>query len=208
MFQHDDAAPDSVAVLQANLGALSAKDQAFASSMLDQYAERGFLSDKQLHWVGVLADRAQAKAAPAPVAVALGNVAGVLALFTKSRKPIKLQLPDGSPIALSVAGAAARCPGTVNVTDGQPYGQNVWYGRVDPVQGQWQPSKQGDAATQTAVAALLVHLSADPAAVAAAYGQLTGSCCFCGLTLTDPRSKHVGYGPICAGNRGLPWGDK
>ena len=41
-------------------------------------------------------------------------------------------------------------------------------------------------------------------------GEQTGSCIFCAQALTDPRSNPfkggVGYGPICAGKNGLPWG--
>jgi hypothetical protein len=57
-----------------------------------------------------------------------------------------------------------------------------------------------------AVTAALASLAADPAAACSAYGHLTGACCFCRLPLTDARSVAVGYGPICAGNFGLPWG--
>lgn len=41
---------------------------------------------------------------------------------------------------------------------------------------------------------------------AAAFGQLYGTCIFCWKDLTDERSIEVGYGPVCAENRGLPWG--
>jgi len=48
----------------------------------------------------------------------------------------------------------------------------------------------------------------NPTEVARAYGQRLGTCCFCGLTLTDGRSVAMGYGPICARNYRLPWGDE
>ena len=41
---------------------------------------------------------------------------------------------------------------------------------------------------------------------AAALGHSTHHCVFCSLELTDERSTIVGYGPICAGKHGLPWG--
>ena len=44
------------------------------------------------------------------------------------------------------------------------------------------------------------------AADAAALGHSTHHCVFCSLELTDERSTIVGYGPICAGKHGLPWG--
>jgi hypothetical protein len=42
---------------------------------------------------------------------------------------------------------------------------------------------------------------------AAAFGRLTGQCVFCARELTDQRSIDVGYGPVCAGKNGLPWGE-
>lgn len=42
---------------------------------------------------------------------------------------------------------------------------------------------------------------------AARFGQVTGTCVFCGRKLTDERSIDVGYGPKCAAKNGLPWGE-
>lgn len=42
---------------------------------------------------------------------------------------------------------------------------------------------------------------------AAKFGQLYGTCTFCWRELTDERSIAAGYGPTCAENRGLPWGE-
>lgn len=47
-----------------------------------------------------------------------------------------------------------------------------------------------------------------PERTAAAYGHATGACCFCGRALTDARSVAMGYGPICARQYGLQWGDQ
>lgn len=56
----------------------------------------------------------------------------------------------------------------------------------------------------------LAGLSADTVATAeqaAAFGHVTGACVFCSRELTDERSLTVGYGPVCATNHGLPWGE-
>jgi len=37
-------------------------------------------------------------------------------------------------------------------------------------------------------------------------GKEIGFCMYCGLMLTDPESRHRGYGPICADHYGLPYG--
>jgi hypothetical protein len=195
-----------ITTLTENLASLSAKDQEFAHSLLSAR----FPSEKQMYWIGKLAARATSPAPAAVPTTQVGNFAGVIALFNTGHANLKfpkirLQLDDGRKVVLSLAGPAAKQPGTVNVTDGGAYGSNVWYGRVD-ANGAWQVSGKVDAATQAKLATLLTALAADPATVAAAYGRMTGSCCFCALTLTDQRSVSVGYGPVCAGNYGLPWG--
>lgn len=43
---------------------------------------------------------------------------------------------------------------------------------------------------------------------AAAFGHDAGQCIYCGLSLDDARSVAMGYGPTCAKNYGLPWGNK
>jgi len=50
-------------------------------------------------------------------------------------------------------------------------------------------------------AGVIFHLSEDnrvTAEIAATWGHAWGLCCFCGATLTDPRSAELGYGPVCA----------
>lgn len=42
---------------------------------------------------------------------------------------------------------------------------------------------------------------------AAAFGKLYGICIFCSRDLTDERSIAMGYGPVCAENHNLPWGE-
>lgn len=188
-----------------NLSRLPARDQDFARSLVQQGTNgRRPLSEKQLRWVKTLADRATGTEATPN----LGDFRGVLALFDAARAHLKhpkirLQLPDGTPLVLSVAGAASKMTGTVNVTDGGRFGANVWYGRVTG-RGDWQPSSHG--LNRNDVTATLRALARDPAGTAAAYGRMTGACCFCGLTLTDARSTEVGYGPVCAKHYNLPWG--
>lgn len=41
---------------------------------------------------------------------------------------------------------------------------------------------------------------------AKAFGDQHHACVFCLQALTDQRSIDAGYGPVCAGHRGLPWG--
>lgn len=54
---------------------------------------------------------------------------------------------------------------------------------------------------------LMKLIAVNPVIAASIWGRKMGRCCFCGLELTDERSVAVGYGPICADNWGLPWGE-
>ena len=54
----------------------------------------------------------------------------------------------------------------------------------------------------------LFALLQDPLQAAKSSAALSGICTFCGAELTDDRSKQAGYGPVCAENFNLPWGDK
>lgn len=42
---------------------------------------------------------------------------------------------------------------------------------------------------------------------ASEFGRLYGICIYCSRDLTDERSIAVGYGPVCASNYDLPWGE-
>jgi hypothetical protein len=203
---------DALLALRNNIAKLGPRDQEFAKSLISQRDSKGSLSEAQAFWVVKLAQRIDAPP-PAPVTVAVASDAGMAAihaLFAKARKHLKrpaIQLHvEGEPvnIRLSVAGPAAKHPGTINVADAAPFGQGRWFGRIQAT-GQFET-----AAKSPPTAAILAKLSAfscNPAAVASEHGKLTGSCCFCSKPLSDPKSTAVGYGKICAGHYDLPWGE-
>lgn len=201
----------SLELLKSNLSKLSASDAKFASSMIAQHEKKGKLSPAQWSWVAKLNERA-ANPKPAAEKVQIGNMAGIMNLFHTAAKHLKspainLQTPEGLPVHIYVAGPKSKTPGYVQITDGSGWG-GVWYGRVSPT-GEWEKSARENAQKGMAsVQALLVCLSANPAATAAEYGQLTGRCCFCNHKLTAGESTEVGYGPDCADHYGLPWGKK
>ena len=197
----------TVADLIACRGQLSAKDQEFASSMIRQHSQRGYLSEKQMFWVGKLVERATKPAASTPEMATVGNLASVFALFATAREHLKfpaivLNVPGVGDVRINVAGARARVPGSLNVVE---MTGRTWYGRVHS-DGQFEKAMRNE--PPAAVTETLQRFAADPAGVAAEHGHLTGRCCFCGLALTDERSTAVGYGPICAQHWHLPWGRK
>jgi hypothetical protein len=166
---------------------------------------------------------AQAPAAPAatqaaPVAAnapaaSVGELAGVMALFERARA--HLQHPavvlnfDRNNLRLTVASPTARVPGSLNVLSdtGMFAGRRIFYGRV-LADGTFQPAASTRPEMREGIVALLRQFAANPAEVAGAHGRLNGRCCFCRLPLSDPRSTAVGYGEVCAGHYGLPWGGR
>lgn len=153
-----------------------------------------------------LAKFAAAKAAqpkPATHAAALP----LFALFAKAQEnglkfpKLRFEPEQDQRLVVSVAGANSKLPGTLNLTDGKPFGQNQWFGRVN-LDGSITQSKSW----QPWIGELLTAFAANPAEVGAAYGKKTGRCCYCGRHLETKESVAVGYGPICAEKFGLPWG--
>jgi hypothetical protein len=88
------------------------------------------------------------------------------------------------------------------VTDGGPFGNNVYFGRIAAATGDIMGRDNMDAE----VLSLLVEFASDPAGVGSRIGKLTGNCCFCSRALETKESLAVGYGPTCASHYGLPWG--
>lgn len=171
----------------------------FGPSVLGFYQKNNFITDGQMNVVKSIVDKA---AAPAPEMEkeSVGDFSGVIDLFkTANLKYPKITIGSIGPvIQLSMAGAKAKKPGTINVTDGKPFGQNIWYGRVN-ADGTWEKSFK---ATDE-IGEILKGLSEDPAGFASAHGDKHGACCFCNKTLTHPNSVSAGFGPVCADNWGL-----
>ena len=194
-------APDSIrlaANLMAVLPSLSEKDQVFGKSLVSGIDKYGALTVKQAAWVEALIERA---AAPKPEAVQV-EMAGVQQLFAAARQKlrypkIRLRADDGTPVVLALAGARSKYAGQVTLTDGGPFGDNRWFGRVDGAK--FYASRSAT----PAVIGLLTGLSADPTNVISGYGRLTGACALCGRDLTDQDSVDRGVGPVCAKNFGL-----
>ena len=202
-MQAQTATANPAAFLTANLGKLSANDQTFAKSLLSKKNP----SPKVAHWIGVLAERVTEADKPKAPAV---DVSGVLTLFARAsgalKRPRVLVSANGKDLRLTVAGPTSKAPGSINVTSTGDYENREWFGRV-ALDGTWQPSQKVQPETATAIVAALRAIAEYPAGAAKAYGDATGNCCFCSIKLTDKRSITAGYGPICANNYGLPWGE-
>lgn len=92
-------------------------------------------------------------------------------------------------------------PGAISLNDGGPMGADVWYGSINR-DGSIRLTK----VCPDWVLGLTSEFAKDPGAYAATYGKGSSRCCFCTTEITTAESLAVGYGPVCAGNYGLPWG--
>lgn len=196
-----------VEALRNGLADLGEKDQLFALNLLAAKAKYGKLTEKQEYWVEVLAARAAGvDDKPEQKTENVGDFTPVMDLFAKAKEHLKypkIKLQAGEQeVQLAVAGPNAKKPGTVNVTDGKPFGQNVWFGRVTP-DGVWEQNARVEEENLKPVRRLLQALAQDPAGTAKKYALLTGNCAFCGKKLTDPKSTAVGFGETCAKHFGL-----
>ena len=175
----------------------------FARDLATKAAHRN-LSPKQMAWVHIIVAEHEA---PKKAPVASEQMPRIRAMMDKAAKALKFPKvhleAEGQPVRLAVAGERSKAPGTIHITDGGQFGQNTYFGRIT-VEG-------GLIAAQAMTPQVLLalrQLDRDPEARATAHGHATGCCCFCNRELTDSRSVAVGYGPTCAENWGLAWGEE
>lgn len=165
----------------------------------------------------ISADKTLASRA-APQEASVGDLSGIISLFDKAKQHLKypaivMSVPAAdTAVRINVAGQRAKQPGSLNVCsvektkDGNFGPEREWYGRVQ-TDGKFVASRAcGD--MFNAISDRLKAFADAPAAIASEHGRLTGCCCFCNKALTDERSTAVGYGKICAGHFGLPWGSR
>ena len=183
-------------------GLVADKDLEFATSLVNAAHSRRGITDKQRHWVGVLCDRCTEEKEPEPKVDI--DLAGVYTFFLNARKHLKFPkivcLDDNDVlIKFYLSGPRSKHPDTLNITAPD---FDRWYGRIF-ADGTYHHPHNLDADRKQEILAILKKLADDPHSFAAAYGKLTGHCCFCNRYLSDDRSVTVGYGPVCAARFGL-----
>jgi len=196
-----------------NLSRVRAGSIGFAQSLIQQHARRGTLSASQWAWVVRLANEAfgvDANGAAVVAAIQAPAARGVSTWAAQARtvrgwlmnarnsglRRPAIRYPS---LTLTAPAPTSRWNGTetVFVRVGQTYAGRFTDGAFH--QSAEAPSN---------ITELLTETMADPLAFAVRVGQRTGRCCFCARELTDGRSVSVGYGPVCAGHYGLPWGER
>jgi hypothetical protein len=189
---------------------LNDRDEQFAADLVRKARKYKKISDKQFYWVEKLIDRALNQGEPeSPDGVLVGDFAKMVAMFNTAGTKIKypsltFMLRNGDDhfkVVIKRAGPKSKYHGELMLTDGGPWGENVWYGRIT-TEGVWIPSASGEQVKEKLIP-FLGSFAANPHSCVSAYGHKTGHCCFCHKGLTHEKSVTVGYGPVCADNWGL-----
>jgi hypothetical protein len=184
-------------------GRVSARDRNFALSLLSGYLKYGRFTPKQLPHVERLVKGAEspapapAPATPAQLAPTYKRLVSWFDYLTDNIAFPKLHLKVTGlgPVTIARAGNGSKTPGALNLTDGKPFGENQWYGRVNR-DGTLFLRVRNEQAEE--LVDLLRRLEEDPKEVCAEFGLETGNCACCGRLLTNEASVELGIGPICA----------
>jgi hypothetical protein len=203
---------DATAQIDALTGALDRLDvssRTFAESLLSQFRRRGSLSPRQWPHVAALIQRAARPAGR--LADNDGNggftlpAAGLATLQGVFGNATRAGITPGIRATINGARLRVTAPSRRSAFAGQPVLfvrlGDTYAGRI--ANGAFLPRSATGADAMPALRTLLES----PLGTLAEIGRATGTCCYCARELTDPRSVSMGYGPICAGNYGLPWGD-
>lgn len=196
--------------LEQCLSRLNEADRLRAADLMRSIRSRLFRGQSatpgQARYVQSLIDRANALPAATIQIKGLEVVPRMLKHAAEHlRYPSILVRVDNRDLRLTIAGARARVPGSINVVEHPEFEDEIWHGRIYD-DGRFETSSRTNESQRTAILLALRHLAKNPQQAAADYGHLTGHCCFCGRSLDDERSTRVGYGPICAEHYNLPWG--
>ena len=170
----------------------------FAASLLSSFQTYGSLTDRQLASIqSMMVKQAEKDAARnAAKASNSGNVdmAAIHAIFaTAQANGLKKPKFYAGDIKISMAPSHGANAGALYVVRDP----DIYQGKIVGTEFKASGSAKADTLT------LLQALAADPSSYARATGKLTGQCCCCGRTLTDPESIEAGIGPICASKWGL-----
>ena len=172
----------------------------FGRDLLTKHNERG-LSEQQFVWVHILTNQKPRGFIPDDAPSFVKIVAHMHTALAQLKSPkVRLEIDEANELQLNVAGDKAKFPRSINMTDGMPYGESTFYGRIH-TDGRAELRDGSEVIIDT-----LKAFDADPIDVAKATGKRTGRCCFCGKDLTTPESRSAGYGKTCANNFDMPWG--
>jgi hypothetical protein len=199
-----------IEALQEVTGNLKHSDYTFANSLIAHYRTKTWLSDKQWYWVNELTVRGSGSVVhtknPTNEIEEIFNGKAIQALMRAASvqlKRPKLRYPTdkwGKIIFSYVADSTSKWFGTTFIDNGGKE-HKTKYGFINS-NGEGNLRRQSAPEIKTAI----LKIAKDPVNEARLSGQKFRNCCFCGLELINKSSVYYGYGPICAGKYGLPWG--
>lgn len=127
------------------------------------------------------------------LAIGMGLKRPMIRLHHKDRR-YKIYLSRKGTLCIKTG---ALVPGTRDPEGDEVYMGCLWGGRF---------KRADERALLPGDQEVIDELARDPAGFMARCSKDMGRCCYCNAALDDPRSKQVGYGPVCAVRWGLPWG--
>lgn len=203
-FQSNLDALEHLATLQST-DKLLGNDKVFAKSLLEFFTNDLNLSRNQWYWVNTLSQRYTA------IEPIYGSFNPILVMFRLAqskglkRPRIRLLSSDAEPIYFELwFRPGEKDEKVVEIMRGgwQGHGRRQFAGWIH------HDSIVPFRAERLTVGMrnVLQDLALDPQGVAKAMAQRLSACMYCGQRLSDPESKERGYGPVCAGNWGQPWG--
>ena len=163
----------------------------FAASLVEQFDDRGSLSEKQTGAAVAMLMKVKANKANRAEAPTV-DLSNVVAMFNKAHEAIKTPKFRFENLVISRAPDTGANAGALYVkVDGE------YAGKVK--EGKWFGLRSAPQDTLSK----LQQIAESPLDSAVAYGRKTGNCAMCGRDLTKHESIERGVGPICAERFGL-----
>ena len=190
-------APENKAkVNEANPGLIDALKEltswnSFAASLVEQFDDRGSLSDKQTGAAVAMLMKVKANKANKPEAPSV-DLSNVVAMFNKAHEAIKTPKFRFEDLVISRAPDTGANAGALYVKVDGEYMGKVKEGKFFGIRF-----------TPEDTLSKLQKIAESPLSAAVAYGRRTGACACCGRELTVHASIERGIGPICAERFGL-----
>jgi hypothetical protein len=209
LFEED--LPTNMATLARNLTALSPKDKDFARSLCSWYGRSGKLSEKQSYYAAKFWTEIHSTS-PSHGRLVFStpmNCGPIRDAFDLAKEKLKFPSlvfrgPEEEKIKFQLLTERSKTPGSILIVQ-EKNDVKIFLARIDrDANLTWEDGARYDESLQM----YIKEITENYLSYSKMNGKEFGACCFCGLELTNKHSLHAGYGPICAANWGLPWGEE